>query len=355
MNSTFWKNKKVLLTGHTGFKGSWITIWLKKLGVDVIGFSKDIPTTPSLFNETNLENEIISIMGDIRNFDLIKKTLHEHQPDIIIHMAAQSLVRTSYLEPIETYSTNIIGTVNLLEAVKKLDSVKVVLNVTSDKCYENTGSNQDFVENDPMGGYDPYSSSKGCSELITSAFRNSFFNPQKFDEHGLALASVRAGNVIGGGDWSKDRLLPDIMQNINKNIITIRNPNAIRPWQYVLEPLNGYLLLIEKLWTDGKKYSEGWNFGPDKKDSKSVSYILEQISKILNKKIEWKHDNENNLHESSMLTLNCTKAKNRLKWNPKTNVDQAIKFTIDWYKAYEMGRNMKEFTLQQIKEFESLS
>lgn len=355
MNSNFWKNKTILLTGHTGFKGSWITIWLKKLGSNIIGFSKDIPTTPSLFNEAKIENEITSIMGDIRNFDLIKKTLHEHKPEIIIHMAAQSLVRRSYLEPVETYSTNVMGTVNLFEAVKKSDNTRVVINVTSDKCYQNIGLNHDFIEEDPMGGYDPYSSSKGCSELITSAYRNSFFDPEKFEEHGLALASVRAGNVIGGGDWSKDRLLPDIMRNINKNTITIRNPNAIRPWQYVLEPLNGYMLLIEKLWNNGKEYSEGWNFGPNEKDDKSVSYVLEQISKILNKKIDWKQDKKNNLHESNRLTLNCSKAKNRLKWSPKTNVDQAIKFTVDWYNAYGMGCDMKEFNLQQIKEFELLS
>ncbi len=354
MNSVFWKNKKILLTGHTGFKGSWLTLWLNELGADVIGFSKDIPTEPSLYKEAKVNDKIISIMADIQNFDAIKKTIQEHKPEIIIHMAAQSLVRKSYLEPIETYSTNVMGTVNLLESVKKSDKTKVVINVTSDKCYENTDSKYNFVEEDPMGGYDPYSSSKGCSELITSAFRNSFFNVKKFEEHGIALASVRAGNVIGGGDWSQDRLVPDIMRNINKNIIDIRNPNAIRPWQYVLEPLNGYMLLIEKLWTNGKEYSEAWNFGPNENDSKSVSYVLEKILKFFNKNIDWKKNDLNNLHEASKLTLNSSKAKNKLKWKPKTNVDQAIQFTVDWYNAHKMGQNMNKFSIQQIKEFELL-
>jgi len=350
----FWKNKKVLLTGHTGFKGSWLSIWLKKLGVELIGFSKDIPTEPSLFELAKVSEDMTSIIGDIRDFSAIQKIIQENQPEIIIHMAAQALVRKSYEDPLNTFSTNIMGTANLLEAVRGAHNTKVVINVTSDKCYNNIDSDHDFVEEDPMGGYDPYSSSKGCSELITSAFRNSFFNSEKYNKHGLALASVRAGNVIGGGDWSRDRLVPDIIQNINKKTIIIRNPNAVRPWQYVLEPLNGYMLLIEKLWDNGEKYSEGWNFGPDKNESKSVSYILDKISENLNKKIEWEQDEKSNLHEASKLILNCSKAKNKLKWNSKTNTDQAIKFTMNWYKAYESRHNMKDFSVQQIKEFELL-
>ena len=270
MDSNFWKNKKVLLTGHTGFKGSWLSIWLKKLGVELVGFSKDIPTKPSLFEVAKVSEGMISITGNIEDFAMIQKVVKENKPEIVIHMAAQSLVRKSYEEPITTFATNIMGTVNLLQAIKTTGNTRVLINVTSDKCYENKGTEKAFSENSPMGGYDPYSSSKGCAELVTSSFRNSFFNLKEFERHGCSLSSVRSGNVIGGGDWAKDRLIPDIMNSISKRIPTqIRNTRSIRPWQFVLEPLFGYLILAQRMWEEGKEFSEPWNFGPDETDCKS--------------------------------------------------------------------------------------
>lgn len=355
INSNFWKNKKVLLTGHTGFKGSWLSIWLKKLGVELIGFSKDVPTEPSLFELANVSKGMISIIDDITDFSSIKKTVQENQPDIIIHMAAQSLVRKSYENPIETFSTNIMGTVNLLESIKHSKKTRVVINVTSDKCYENIGSEKIFSENSPMGGYDPYSSSKGCSELITSAFRNSFYNSKEFDSHKLSLSTVRAGNVIGGGDWAKDRLIPDIIDSIAKEIPTqIRNTESVRPWQFVLEPLDGYLLLGEKMWDEGHKFSEAWNFGPDEKDCKSVRWILEKISAELDDGFSWKEDARANPHEAVMLKLDCTKAKKRLGWNTKLDVNETIEWTVNWYKEYFKKSDMKKYTENQIDRFTSL-
>ena len=252
MNPTFWNNKKVLLTGHTGFKGSWLSLWLQKLNVNLVGFSNVIPTNPSLFELADVKSGMRSIMGDIRNFDSLKEVVEEHKPEIVIHMAAQSLVQSAYKNPIETYATNIMGTVNLLEAVRACSNMCVIINVTSDKCYDNKETLRGYREDDPMGGYDPYSSSKACSELITSAFRNSFFNSKDYSSHGVALASVRSGNVIGGGDWAKNRLIPDIIRGIMERCpVMIRNPESIRPWQHVLDPLHGYLLLIEKMWKNG--------------------------------------------------------------------------------------------------------
>ena len=354
INSNFWKNKKVLLTGHTGFKGSWLSIWLKKLEVELIGFSKDIPTEPSLFKLAEVSENMISIIGDIKNFSLIQKTIQENQPDIIIHMAAQSLVRKSYEDPLETFSTNIMGTVNVLEAIKMSEKTRVVINVTSDKCYENNGMEEKFSENSPMGGYDPYSSSKGCSELITSAFKNSFYNSKKFDSHKVALSTVRAGNVIGGGDWAKDRLIPDIIDSISKKIPTqIRNTNSVRPWQFVLEPLNGYLLLAERMWEKGNKFSEAWNFGPNDESCKSVKWILEKISKEWGEKFFWEEDHKENPHETSILKLDCKKAKERLGWETKLNINEALEWTINWYKKFLENSNIKEYTKKQIEEFES--
>ena len=322
INSNFWKNKKVLLTGHTGFKGSWLSIWLKKLGVELIGFSKDVPTEPSLFELANVSKGMISIIDDITDFSSIKKTVQENQPDIIIHMAAQSLVRKSYENPIETFSTNIMGTVNLLESIKHSKKTRVVINVTSDKCYENIGSEKIFSENSPMGGYDPYS---------------------------------RAGNVIGGGDWAKDRLIPDIIDSIAKEIPTqIRNTESVRPWQFVLEPLDGYLLLGEKMWDEGHKFSEAWNFGPDEKDCKSVRWILEKISAELDDGFSWKEDARANPHEAVMLKLDCTKAKKRLGWNTKLDVNETIEWTVNWYKEYFKKSDMKKYTENQIDRFTSL-
>ena len=355
MNSNFWKNKKVLLTGHTGFKGSWLSIWLKKLGVELIGFSKDIPTKPSLFEIAKISEGMTSITGNIEDFTAIQKVLKENKPEIVIHMAAQSLVRKSYEEPINTFATNVMGTVNLLQAVKTTGNTRVLINITSDKCYENKGTEKAFSENSPMGGYDPYSSSKGCAELVTSSFRNSFFNLKEFERHGCSLSSVRSGNVIGGGDWAKDRLIPDIMNSISKRIPTqIRNTRSIRPWQFVLEPLFGYLILAQRMWEEGKEFSEPWNFGPDETDCKSVKWILEKISKEWNDGFSWKEDTKDNPHEAEMLKLDCNKAKKRLGWKTKLDVNETIEWTVNWYKEYFKNSDMKEYTENQIDKFISL-
>ena len=352
MDSNFWKNKKVLLTGHTGFKGSWLSIWLKKLGAELVGFSKDIPTKPSLFEVAKVSEGMISITGNIEDFAMIQKVVKENKPEIVIHMAAQSLVRKSYEEPITTFATNVMGTVNLLQAIKTAGSTRVLINVTSDKCYENKGTEKAFSENSPMGGYDPYSSSKGCAELVTSSFRDSFFNPKEFERHRLSLSSVRSGNVIGGGDWAKDRLIPDIVNGVSKRTpIQIRNIKSVRPWQFVLEPLFGYLLLAQRMWKDGKEFSEPWNFGPDETDCKSVKWILEKISKEWNDGFSWKEDTKDNPHEAEMLKLDCTKAKKRLGWKTKLDVTETIEWTVNWYKEYFKNSDMKEYTENQIDRF----
>jgi CDP-glucose 4,6-dehydratase len=351
MKSSFWKRKKVLITGHTGFKGSWLSIWLQSLGVDLIGFSKSIPTKPSLFEIADVQSGMISIMGNICDFEHIKQVVQEHKPEIIIHMAAQSLVRESYNNPIDTYSTNVIGTINLLESVRIAAKNRIVINVTSDKCYENLESNKSFQEDDPMGGFDPYSSSKGCAELITSAYRNSFFNIQQFYKHGIAIASVRAGNVIGGGDWSKDRLIPDVMNSLlSGHDLKIRNPDAIRPWQHVLEPLSGYLLLAEKLNKDGMKYSGAWNFGPSENDVKPVSWVIKKLSQYFDT-INYSVDTDQKPHEDTYLRLDCSKARNFLGWIPRTNLEIAIKWTAEWYKQFEQKTDLRAFTEKQIQEF----
>jgi len=351
MNEKFWKNKKILITGHTGFKGSWLTIWLKKLGADITGFSKSIPTNPNLFEISNIEAEINSINGDVQDYQFLKETITKVEPEIVFHMAAQSLVIKSYSDPIETYSTNVMGTVNLLNAIKETKKSKIVINVTSDKCYENNESLEGYKEDDPMGGHDPYSSSKGCSELITKSFRESFFNSNT--EENVALASVRAGNVIGGGDWAENRLIPDIIRSIKNNeSVNIRNPNAVRPWQHVMDPLNGYISLAEKLY-DNQTFSEGWNFGPEKNEIKSVSWIINKFDELWKNKIDWIVQN-NELHEATNLILNCQKAKSRLGWNSKINTELALKWTIEWYTKYFENKDMRKITEEQINEFQNL-
>lgn len=355
MDSKFWKDKKVLLTGHTGFKGSWLSIWLQNLGVNLVGFSKSVPTQPSLFELANVKDGMTSIVGDISNFSHLQDIIKEHKPEIVIHMAAQSLVLQSYNDPMETYATNVMGTVNLLEAVRRTGSVRVIINVTSDKCYENKGLERAYHEGDPMGGYDPYSNSKGCAELITSAFRSSFFNPTTYTKHKIALASVRAGNVVGGGDWAMDRLIPDIMRGILEHTtIKIRKPYAIRSWQYILDPLSGYLLLSEKLWSDGSKYAEGWNFGPPDDDIKPVSWVIEKLGEYWGQRVSWESDGENYLHEADYLRLDCSKAKTKLGWFPKTNLELALQWTVEWYKQYEQKNDIRKFTEQQIRKFSLL-
>ncbi len=355
MNSEFWPGKKVFITGHTGFKGSWLALWLHSLGAEVTGYSLGTPTKPSLYEEVGLDLLIDSNIGDIRDQQLLSSVMIKAQPEIVIHMAAQPLVRDSYELPVETYSTNIMGTINVFEAVRNINSVRVVVNVTSDKCYDNKEWMWGYRENEPLGGYDPYSSSKACAELITSAYRNSFFNLGRFQEHGVALASVRAGNVIGGGDWAKDRLIPDCIRAISTGkAVVIRNPSSIRPWQHVLDPLHGYLLLAERLYEQPVKYSEAWNFGPDEYSSLPVELLVEKICSIWGESASYEIDDSSQPHEAHYLKLDCSKAKFKLGWHPKFLLDEALAKTIEWYRDFYQGKNMRDVCFEQIKDFNGL-
>jgi CDP-glucose 4,6-dehydratase len=348
----FWAGRRVFLTGHTGFKGSWLSLWLQSLGADITGFALQPPTSPSLYDVARVGQGMRSIVGDIRNLDTLKNALSDARPEVVIHMAAQALVRPSYSAPVETYATNVMGTVNLLEAIRQTPGIRSVVNVTSDKCYENNEWVWGYRENDPMGGYDPYSSSKGCAELVASAYRNSFFNPSKYSEHGVALASARAGNVIGGGDWALDRLIPDVMRAIQAGQpVCIRNPFAIRPWQHVLEPLGGYLLLAERLYLDGAGFAEGWNFGPSDADAKPVQAIVEHLTSAWGEGAAWELDVRPQPHEANYLKLDCSKAAARLHWQPRWSLSVALEKIVSWHRAYVQGRDMRATTLQQIQTY----
>jgi CDP-glucose 4,6-dehydratase len=350
MNPAFWNGKRVLLTGHTGFKGSWLSLWLQSMGAQVVGYALAPPTNPSLFDVAEVGKGVTSIIGDIRDLAKLQAVFAEYRPEIVIHMAAQPLVRYSYANPVETYATNVMGTVHLLEAVRQVGSVRAVVNITSDKCYENREWVWGYRENDPMGGYDPYSSSKGCAELVASAYRNSFFNPQDYAKHGVAVASARAGNVIGGGDWAGDRLIPDMLRAIQiGQPVVIRSPHAIRPWQHVLEPLLGYLSLAEKMWGKGPEFCEGWNFGPNDDDAKPVEWIVNKMTAQWGDGATWEIDGHDHPHEAHYLKLDCSKAKSRLGWCPRWNIEQAIEQIITWHRAYLAGENMGEITLKQIQ------
>lgn len=347
---SFWEGKKVFLTGHTGFKGSWLSIWLKNLGSHVTGYSLAPPSTPSLFEEAKVSKLVKSEINDIGNYPLLLEALKNSQAEIVVHMAAQSLVRYSYDNPLETYQTNIMGTANLLQACRFVDSVKTVVIVTSDKCYENKERpDQGYKEEEPMGGFDPYSSSKGCAELVTSAFRRSFFQEKK------GIASARAGNVIGGGDWAKDRLLPDIFRAlVDKKEVLIRNPTAIRPWQHVLEPLSGYLTLAQKLHENPQEYSEGFNFGPDQNDAREVEYIVKNVVNKWGQNASYKiYENKSNPHEAHYLKLDCIKARKKLEWTPKWNLDQALEKTVSWNKNfYSKETSALDLAIEQIEEYQ---
>lgn len=352
INKDFWCSKKVLVTGHTGFKGSWLCLWLNQLGAKVYGYALEPPTIPSLFELCKIGNTVNSVFGDIRDRGKLSRYINEVCPEIVIHMAAQPLVRESYENPVETYEINVMGTVNLLEAIRNCKSIKAVINVTTDKCYKNKEWYWGYRETEALGGYDPYSNSKACSELVTSAFRNSYFNNEKYDIHKVALATARAGNVIGGGDWAKDRLIPDCIQAIlEEREILIRNPNAIRPWQHVLEPLSGYLMLAEKLYTQGIEFASSWNFGSEESDAKPVKYIVEKICDIWGHNATYSIDNNVNPHESHYLKLDCSKAKNKLKWYPNWNLDTSIIKTIEWIKVYKNNGNVLEECRKQIQEY----
>lgn len=351
VKSNFWKDRKVFITGHTGFKGAWLSLWLNRLGAEVVGYALEPPTTPNLFDVCNLSEIIKSIKGDSRNYNFLKNSLAANKPDIVFHMAAQSLVRQSYYDPIETYSTNVMGTVNLLEAIRQTGDIRAVVNVTSDKCYENKEWIWSYRENEPMGGYDPYSSSKGCSELITRAYRQSYFIPDDDHPHKVAIASVRAGNVIGGGDWGKDRLIPDCIRSLaNNKEILIRNPQAIRPWQNAFDLLRGYLLIAEKLYQYGDRYAQAWNFGPTEDSAIPVNKIVQLMLRHWGGG-SWKDMSKSEskqLHEARYLKLDCSKARAELGWKPIIDDEESIRWTCEWYKAYYNKTPMRDFSLGQL-------
>lgn len=352
VNKDFWKNKKVLVTGHTGFKGSWLSLWLQHMGADVTGVSLDPPTSPSLYKQAKVEDGMTSFHADICDMETLKRVFHERCPEIVIHMAAQSLVRYSYSEPVETYQTNVMGTLNVLEAIREVGTVKSAVMVTTDKCYENKEWVWGYRETDPMGGYDPYSSSKGCAELLISSYRNSYFSDADPRSNGTAIASVRAGNVIGGGDWADDRLIPDILRAFSKgSSVSIRSPNAIRPWQHVLEPLAGYMLLAEKLYMNGSEFAESWNFGPQEEDVKPVSWIVEKIGELWGEGADWEIDEGDQPHEANYLKLDCSKVHAQLSWWSRWDLKYALMKIVDWHKAEIDGLDLRKVCISQIDEY----
>lgn len=352
VDNRFWQNKKVFITGHTGFKGSWLSLWLHSLGADVTGYALEPPTEPSLFDLCRLKEIIHSVRGDVRDLDQLTSAMVKAKPEIVIHMAAQSLVRESYRTPVETYAVNVMGTVNLLESVRNCKGVKAVLNVTTDKCYENREWVWGYRENEPMGGYDPYSNSKGCSELVTSAYRRSFFNQRDYAVHGVAVASARAGNVIGGGDWAADRLIPDCVRALLKGEkIRIRNPYAIRPWQHVLEPLSGYMTLAQGLYEKGPLFAEGWNFGPSEEDARPVEWIIKKMCEKWGNNSSYEVDKGDHPHEAHYLKLDCSKAKAELEWHPRWSLEKAIDSIIEWTNAYKDKRDLRQVSMSQIEAY----
>ena len=348
VDPSFWKGKRVFLTGHTGFKGSWLALWLSDMGAQVKGFSLSPNTTPALFEEAKIATLIDSEIGDIRDLNHLSKSMREFNPDILIHMAAQPLVRLSYREPLNTYSTNVMGTANVLESARYCNNLKAIVSVTTDKCYENKEWEWGYRENEPMGGHDPYSSSKGCAELVTSAFRNSFFS----GNDNAFVASARAGNVIGGGDWADDRLIPDIFRAFEKKKpVIIRNPLSTRPWQHVLEPLSGYLVLAEAMFNHGETFAGPWNFGPRDVDCKPVSWILDKIVSFWDTEVTWELDKEKNPHEAGFLKLDCSKAKHYLNWEPQWTLDQTITKITNWHLKWLGGESAQNNCLKEIKEY----
>jgi CDP-glucose 4,6-dehydratase len=348
VNPDFWQGKRVFLTGHTGFKGSWLSLWLQSLGSEVTGYSLSPPTSPNLFEVAGVAKGMTSIISDIRDLPTLQKAMQTASPDIVIHMAAQALVRQSYTEPVETYATNVMGTVHVLESARHTPSVKALLVVTTDKCYENKEEmHKSYHEHEPMGGHDPYSSSKACAELVTAAYRKSFLEHQS-----IAVATARAGNVIGGGDWAADRLVPDILHAFERNsVVQIRNPHATRPWQHVLEPLSGYLTLAEHLFSKGSTYSEGWNFGPHEDDAMPVQWIVEQLAMSWGNQASWQLDPGQHPHEANYLKLDISKAKLQLEWSPSWNLQTALQNITQWHRAWLNQENMKKLCLDQILQY----
>ena len=355
IDRSFWKGRNVFLTGHTGFKGSWLSLWLNTLGAKVTGYALDPPTQPSLFEQARVARTIRSIHADVRDFARLKAALAEGRPEVVIHMAAQSVVGRGYQDPIETYSSNVMGTVYLFEALRQLGQPCAVVNVTSDKCYENREWVWGYRENEPMGGRDPYSNSKSCAELVTASYRESFFPPNSVDSHGVALASARAGNAIGGGDWTSHQLIPDLMRAfLAGEPCLIRNPSAIRPWQFVLEPLRGYLMLAERLSQDACGFASAWNFGPAEGDSQPVSWIADTLAHSWGKRASWNRDSAPHPHEAHYLKLDTSKARDQLGWHPVLPLKQGLQWIVDWYRAFAAGDDLLRITRMQIERYEAL-
>lgn len=352
MTPQFWTGKRVFLTGHTGFKGSWLSLWLQHLGATLTGYALQATTQPNLFELAHVAEGMSSEIGDIRDLPALMIAMKSANPEIVIHMAAQPLVRRSYIDPVETYSTNVMGTVHLLEAVRVCPTVRAVVIVTSDKCYDNKEWIWPYRESEPLGGYDPYSSSKGCAELVTSAYRNSFFNHHDSSQNKVAIATARAGNVIGGGDWSADRLVPDALSAFGLvKPVVIRSPNSTRPWQHVLEPLSGYLTLAQRLSEEGQKFAEAFNFGPLPEDSRSVLWIVEKLAKLWGQKAAWKVDTGTHPHEASHLKLDITKAVHQLGWRPRLSLHEALEMTVAWCNCHIRGDDLRSFTNHQIDDY----
>lgn len=351
----FWGDKRIFLTGHTGFKGGWLSLWLTSMGAKVTGYALAPNTTPNFFEAADVEGVLEkSYIADIRDLDNLQKAMAEARPEIVIHMAAQPLVRYSYLNPVETYATNVMGTVHILESIRSLDSVRAAVIVTTDKCYENKEWAWGYRENEAMGGHDPYSNSKGCAELVTSSYRQSYFSPEKYSQHRVAVASARAGNVIGGGDWSDDRLMPDAIKAFEAKIpLMIRNPLATRPWQHVLEPLSGYMVLAQALYQEGVAFDGGWNFGPRDDDVRTVQEVINLLIKNWGSAASWTQDQSEQPHEAHSLKLDCSKARQYLNWIPRWNLEKAIENITQWEQAYRQQKNMREISLQQIATYQN--
>jgi CDP-glucose 4,6-dehydratase len=354
LSAAFWRGRRVFLTGHTGFKGSWLSLWLQHLGADLTGYALAPATRPSLFEAAGVARGMRSVIGDIRDGVRLRDAMSEARPEVVIHMAAQALVRASYADPLETYSVNVMGTAHVLEAVRGCPDVRAVVSVTTDKCYDNREWHWGYRETDPLGGYDPYSSSKAGAELVTAAYRSSFFDPAAPSGHRAAVATARAGNVIGGGDWSRDRLIPDILAALQQERpVVVRNPDAIRPWQHVLEPLAGYLLLAEALAGDGgRAFAEAWNFGPADDDARPVRWIVEQMI-ARHGTGRWEQDARPQPHEATYLKLDCSKARARLGWRPRWDLSAALAAIVDWHRVHAEGADVRAATLGQIARFEA--
>lgn len=356
MDFKFWQGKRVLLTGHTGFKGSWLSLWLQSLGVELLGYALQPPTNPNLFEVGRVADGMTSVIGDIADYKHLQQVMADFRPEIVLHLAAQSVVSTSYLDPVANYQANVMGTVHVLEAIRQIGGVRSVVIVTSDKCYENREWVWGYRETDPLGGYDPYSSSKACAELVTAAYRDSFFNSNHYSEHGVAIATARAGNVIAGGDWTADGLIADIGRALlQKRTILIRNPYAIRPWQHVLDALNGYLILAEKLYTKGTAFTEAWNFGPYESSVKSVGWIVEQMLSLWGESATWETTQGSTFHEHISLSLDSSKARFKLAWQPKLSLEDSLKQIVAWNKAYQSGEDMHQVTKATIHQFMEIS